>query len=72
VDLDDLRDLPLTRTVLTEATERIMRAITKDVAILRGAKAPEVLWDPSDHGQAAQGRDFENGSSSKQSKENES
>lgn len=62
VDLDDLRDLPLTRTVLSEATERIMRAIAADVAVLRGEPAPAVLWDPAHHGQAAQGRNFGNGS----------
>lgn len=59
VDLEDLRAVPLTRTVLLEATERIMRAITKDVASLRGQEAPAVLWDPAAHGQASQGRDFD-------------
>ncbi|GAA3322929.1 lysophospholipid acyltransferase family protein [Paeniglutamicibacter sulfureus] len=71
VDLDDLRDVPLTRTVLAEATERIMRALAKDVARLRGQDAPKVLWDPAHHGQATQGRNFENGSPSKQTKEND-
>lgn len=69
VDLDDLRGIPLTRTVLAEATERIMRAITADVALLRGEPAPEVLWDPSEHGQSSKGRNFENGSPSNESKD---
>ncbi|MBP2374465.1 1-acyl-sn-glycerol-3-phosphate acyltransferase [Paeniglutamicibacter psychrophenolicus] len=69
VDLDDLRDVPLTRTVLLEATERIMRAIAKDVGVLRGQKAPDVLWDPADHGQAAQGRNFDNGTPPNETKD---
>ncbi|NKG22707.1 lysophospholipid acyltransferase family protein [Paeniglutamicibacter terrestris] len=71
VDLDDLRDLPLTRTVLNEATDRIMRAITKDLAVLRGETAPEKLWDPAAHGQAVNGRDFEKGSTPNQTKKEE-
>lgn len=59
VDLDDLRGIPMTRSVLNEATERIMRAIANDVAELRGEEAPEVLWDPAVHGQAIKGRNFE-------------
>ncbi|MGL3806071.1 lysophospholipid acyltransferase family protein [Paeniglutamicibacter sp. R2-26] len=69
VDLDDLRDIPMTRSVLNEATERIMRAIADDVAELRGEKAPEVLWDPAAHGQAIKGRNFDSGSASKETKE---
>ena len=69
VDLDDLRNVPLTRTVLLEATERIMRAIAEDVGVLRGRKAPEVLWDPADHGQAAQGRNFNNGTPTNETKD---
>lgn len=69
VDLDDLRGVPLTRTVLSEATDRIMRAIAGDVAALRGEPAPEVLWNPSEHGQSTKGRNFENGSSPSESKD---
>ena len=69
VDLDDLRAGPLTRSVLAEATERIMRAIANDVAKLRGIPAPETLWDPSEHGQSAKGRNFENGTPSPESKD---
>lgn len=69
IDLDDLRDGPLTRTVLAEATDRIMHAIANDVAQLRGIPAPEALWDPSDHGQSTKGRNFENGTPSPESKD---
>lgn len=56
VDLSDLRDKPLTRTVLDEATNRIMDALTEQVATLRGETPPPTRWDPSEHGQAATGR----------------
>ena len=69
VDLDDLRGLPMTRSVLNEATERIMRAIANDVAELRGEEAPAVLWDPAAHGQATKGRNFDSGSTSNETKE---
>lgn len=69
VDLDDLRGVPLTRTVLNEATERIMRAVTNDVAKLRSLPAPETLWDPTQHGQSSKGRNFENGLPSPESKD---
>lgn len=45
VDLSDLRDRPLTRTVLAEATERIEAALTEGVAQLRGQTPPENIWD---------------------------
>lgn len=56
VELADLRERPLTRSVLDEATTRIMKALTEQVAILRGETPPSTLWDPSAHGQAATGR----------------
>jgi hypothetical protein len=46
VDLDDLRDKPLTEEVLREATDRIMAAITALVEDLRGETAPAVRFDP--------------------------
>jgi 1-acyl-sn-glycerol-3-phosphate acyltransferase len=46
VDLDDLRDKPLTEEVLHEATDRIMAAITELVEDLRGETAPAVRFDP--------------------------
>ncbi|MGJ9372119.1 lysophospholipid acyltransferase family protein [Nesterenkonia sp. CF4.4] len=45
IDLSDLRSGPMTRTVLTEATERIEAALTEGVASLRGEEAPELIWD---------------------------
>ncbi|GAA2244428.1 lysophospholipid acyltransferase family protein [Rarobacter faecitabidus] len=46
VNLDDLRDQPITASVLQEATSRIMRAIADGVADLRGETAPEQLYSP--------------------------
>ncbi len=46
VDLDDLRDSPVTPAVLTEATARIMTAITTLVAGLREQPPPAVPFDP--------------------------
>jgi 1-acyl-sn-glycerol-3-phosphate acyltransferase len=46
VALDDLRGLPLTAAVLTEATNRIMDAITTLVAELRLQQPPAVRFDP--------------------------
>ncbi|TLP77472.1 lysophospholipid acyltransferase family protein [Nesterenkonia sphaerica] len=45
IDLSDLRQRPLTRTVLAEATERVEAALTEGVAQLRGEPAPELIWD---------------------------
>lgn len=47
VDLDDLRGQPLTGTVLTEATTRIMAAITMILADIRGEQPPAVPLDRS-------------------------
>jgi 1-acyl-sn-glycerol-3-phosphate acyltransferase len=46
VDLDDLRDLPLTPEVLKEATSRIMDGITRLLEDIRGEQAPAVRFDP--------------------------
>lgn len=46
VDLDDLRDQPLTPEVLREATNRIMDDITALLEEIRGEKAPVVRFDP--------------------------
>lgn len=45
VDLSDLREQPITATVLQEATTRIMRAIADGVGVLRGEPAPAELFD---------------------------
>jgi hypothetical protein len=45
VDLSDLYDQPMTRTLLMTASERIMDAITAQLAVLRGEPAPEQRFD---------------------------
>jgi 1-acyl-sn-glycerol-3-phosphate acyltransferase len=50
VRLDDLHGRPITRAVLQEATARIMAAITAELEVLRGEKAPGVRFDPRSHG----------------------
>ncbi|MBV9832138.1 MAG: 1-acyl-sn-glycerol-3-phosphate acyltransferase [Marmoricola sp.] len=52
VDLDDLREKPVTTEVLHEATDRIMAAITTLVEDLRGEQAPAVRFDPKASGVA--------------------
>ena len=59
VDLSDLRGVPLTKAVLEEATERIMAALSAQVASLRGEPAPAERWDPARKGQKAVGRGFD-------------
>jgi 1-acyl-sn-glycerol-3-phosphate acyltransferase len=46
VDLDDLRQLPITPEVLKQATDRMMADITALVADLRGQPAPAERFDP--------------------------
>jgi len=46
VPLDDLRAQPVSAATLTEATDRILTAITTLVAELRGEPAPAVRVDP--------------------------
>ncbi len=50
VDLDDLRSRPLDADVLTEASGRIMRDITRLLEQLRGEQAPVRRFDPREHG----------------------
>jgi 1-acyl-sn-glycerol-3-phosphate acyltransferase len=50
VDLDDLRGRPMTHEVLTEATERIMSAITRELEDIRGEQGPAVRFDPRTSG----------------------
>jgi 1-acyl-sn-glycerol-3-phosphate acyltransferase len=45
VNLDDLYDRPQDAATLTEATARIMAAITAQLEVLRGEKAPAVTFD---------------------------
>lgn len=50
VELDDLREAPVTSEVLHEATDRIMAAITSLVEDLRDEQAPAVRFDPKASG----------------------
>lgn len=45
VDLDDLRSQPRTADVVNRATERIMTAITHQLELVRGDKAPAERYD---------------------------
>ena len=45
VDLSDLYDQPLTRTLLMTASNRIIDAITAQLAVLRDAPAPAARFD---------------------------
>lgn len=56
VVLDDLYDLPVTGDVLLEATARIMAAITTELEVLRGERAPTVRFDPRRAGITSTGR----------------
>jgi len=55
VPLDDLYAVPVTGTVLAEATERIMAAITHELEQLRGERAPVGRYDPRAHGLSVTG-----------------
>lgn len=46
VPLEDLREQPATAAVVTQATDRIMAALTDLVADLRGEQAPAERFDP--------------------------
>ncbi|MGM7677925.1 lysophospholipid acyltransferase family protein [Microbacterium sp. A94] len=56
VDLSDLKEHASESAVLTEATNRVMNAITALLEELRDEKAPEKRWNPADHGQKETGR----------------
>lgn len=55
INLDKYRKKQLTPAELAEATELVMRSITKLVEKLRGEKAPDGLWNPADAGQTETG-----------------
>ncbi len=50
VDLGDLRGRPITSELLHEATDRIMVAITAQLAKLRGQTPPDTRFDPRTSG----------------------
>ncbi len=49
VDLDDLRGRPIDGEVLDTATDRLMAAITAQLEVLRGVKAPVERYDLKAH-----------------------
>lgn len=55
VDLSDLYDVPETKEVQVEATDRIIAAITTIVEQLRAESAPTERWDARKHGQPPTG-----------------
>ncbi len=56
IDLSDLYDAPDQRAAAVEATERLMVALTEELARLRGERPPAQRWDPVAHGQSEFGR----------------
>ena len=46
IDLSDLYDQPETRSVLDAATERIMAALTAELALIRRSEPPVGRWNP--------------------------
>ena len=56
VDVEDLRARAGEPVALTEATNRLMNAITALLEQLRDEKAPAERWNPASHGQKETGR----------------
>ena len=56
VDVSDLRERAGEPAALTEATNRLMNAITALLEELRDEKAPAERWNPASHGQKETGR----------------
>lgn len=56
VDVSDLRGRASEAAALTEATDRLMNAITALLEGLRDEKAPAERWNPASHGQKETGR----------------
>ncbi|MBO0979465.1 1-acyl-sn-glycerol-3-phosphate acyltransferase [Microbacterium sp. SD291] len=56
VDLSDLRGRAGDQAALSEATTRLMNAITALLEGLRDEKAPAERWNPASHGQKETGR----------------
>ncbi len=56
VDLSDLRGRGNEPAVLSEATKRLMAAITALLEQIRDEKAPAERWNPASHGQKETGR----------------
>ena len=56
VALEDLYGAPVTTELLTEATRRIMDAVTAELEVLRGGTAPAERFDPRRAGVSVTGR----------------
>lgn len=56
IDVEDLRGRASEPAALTEATSRLMNAITALLEELREEKAPAERWNPASHGQKETGR----------------
>jgi 1-acyl-sn-glycerol-3-phosphate acyltransferase len=56
VDLSDLKDRQNEPAAISEATDRLMNAITALLEQIRHEKAPSKRWNPADHGQRETGR----------------
>ncbi len=56
LDLSDLAGRAGEQAALTEATDRLMNAITALLEQVRGETAPEKRWNPAEHGQNETGR----------------
>ena len=56
VDLSDLKGKAGEQAALTEATKRLMDAITALLEQARDEKAPAERWNPAQHGQKETGR----------------
>jgi 1-acyl-sn-glycerol-3-phosphate acyltransferase len=50
VDLDEFRGRPVTAELLRDATDRIMDAITSELAKIRGESPPDTRFDPKTSG----------------------
>ena len=50
------KDAPLDQKTVNEATNALMREISKLLATLRGEEPPAELWDPAKHQQSETGR----------------
>lgn len=56
IDLSDLKGRQGEPAAITEATERLMKAITALLEKARDEKAPATRWNPAEHGQRETGR----------------
>lgn len=55
IDLTAFRGQEVSSELLSQATEHVMKTISRMVGELRNAKPPAKLWDPAERGQVATG-----------------